>query len=338
MTAAFATLHQLIVGFQASEVIYVVTKFKFADHLQNGPKSGEELAHLANTHAENTGRVMRAAACLGIFTRDHESLKYSLNDVSRMLLDGPSSLRYGVLHSCEEKTTRAWMRLDKAVETGANAFTEAFGVGSWEYLQAHPESSDNFNRAMTAFSSLFPIAQTLTSTYGFQDAKRIVDIGGGHGILTTQILRLNPHLQGTSFDLPHVIEEARAQKSVNYNDVEARFEFAAGSFFESVPSGGDVYTIKSIIHDWDDAKAIEILRNVRNAMPDHGKVIVLELILKETGDLRGSMMDLHMMVMLSAKERTEEEFKKLFDLAGLRMTRVIPLTPSFVCAIEAVKK
>jgi hypothetical protein len=339
MAAAFGSLQQLMQGYQVTQILYVVAKFRFADILKDGPKSGEEVAQIAKTHPINTNRVLRAAAGLDIISRDPVSLKYGLTDVSRLILDsGPGSMRHMVLHLGEDYCVRGWSKLDSAVESGAFAFKEANGVDYWENLKLHPDSADNFNNAMTAISTNMPLAQPLTEVYGLKEAKQVVDVGGGQGMLLTSILRLNPHLHGSSFDLPNVIEDAKAKKLVDYSDLVTRFEYASGSFFESVPAGGDIYFLKAIIHDWEDSKAIDILKTIKKSLPDHGKVVLLETILKETGYLHGTLMDLHMMVLGNAKERTEEEFSQLFAAAGLKLSRVVPLPPSFFYAIEAVKQ
>jgi len=324
-------------GFQASEILYVIAKFNFASFLQDGPKSGEELAALAKTKEEHTGRLLRAAAALGIFNRDPESLKYSLTDVSSLLLDGPKSMRNPVLHLCEPQTVKAWLHLDKTIQDGTSCYKEELGVGCFEYYAQNAESSDRFNKAMNAFSASMPVAQALHTQYGFKEVKHVVDVGGGQGILLINLLRLNPHLSGTTFDLQHVIEDAKAKKAVNYSDVESRFSYAAGSFFDSVPTGGDIYTIKSVICDWGDSKAIEILKTVRNALPENGKVVVVDRIVRETDDAMGAIFDIHMLVMLDSKGRNENEFRHIFEAAGLRLTRFIPLPPTSFYAIEGEK-
>eukprot|EP00026_Physarum_polycephalum_P012046 Phypoly_transcript_12312.p1 GENE.Phypoly_transcript_12312~~Phypoly_transcript_12312.p1 ORF type:complete len:342 (+),score=44.39 Phypoly_transcript_12312:86-1111(+) len=338
MANPISYFYELIAGYQASQVLYVVAKFQFAEFLKDGPKSGEEVAKLANTSEEHTCRLLRAASGLGIFARDTESLKYSLNDLSSALLEGPASLRYSALSLGGAYVQQGWLNLEKTVEGGVNGFKEAHGVSFFDYLKAHPDASNIFNRAMTGFSTAISPAHALSTQYGFSDVQHLVDIGGGHGFLTVEILRANPHLRGTNFDLPHVIDEAKEKKPEHWEAVKSRFEYASGNFFESVPHGADVYLLKSIIHDWEEAKAIQILKTLRSALPDHGKIVLVEQILKETGDVAGALLDLHMMVILNSRERTEAEYRKLLDKAELTLSRVVALSPGVYSAIEAVKK
>jgi hypothetical protein len=304
---------QLVTGYQATQILFVVAKHSFADILKDGPKTGEEVAQIAKTDPVNTNRVLRAAASVNVFSRDPVSLKYDLTDISRALIDGPGSYRYVVLHLGGELCFKGWSHLDTALVTGETPFKAATGGDYWTALQANPVSADRFNRAMTTFSGTLPITKVITELGIFKDTKHLTDVGGGQGVLLVSILRQNPHLRGTNFDLPSVVEDAKSKNLVDHSDVASRFEYASGSFFEAVPAA-DAYVLKSIIHDWEDAKAIEILKTIRKSLPDHGKVVLIEMVLKETGQPQTAFLDVHMMVLLNAKERTEEEFAKSLKL------------------------
>ena len=150
----------------------------------------------------------------------------------------------------------------------------------------------------------------------------MVDIGGGHGSFLATVLSSNRALQGVLFDRPHVIEEARKGFSQN-PELTARCEFVGGDFFESVPEGGHAYVLKRVIHDWEDGSAIAILRNCCEGMTPNGRVLVVEILIPP-GNTRsfGKLLDLHMMAITGGLERTEEEYRELFDRAGLSLTRV----------------
>ena len=152
--------------------------------------------------------------------------------------------------------------------------------------------------------------------------------------MLTAILEANPSLRGVLFDLPQVIDGARA--NVATTAAADRVEFATGDFFVSVPAGGDAYLMKHIIHDWDDERALTILRNIKQAMNAGGRVLLVESVIAEgnTHDF-GMLMDIEMLVSPGGKERTLKEYEELFAQAGLRMTRILP-TKSAYCIIEAV--
>jgi len=143
---------------------------------------------------------------------------------------------------------------------------------------------------------------------------------------------------GTVFDLEPVVEDAKKRFAETYADVLPRLTFTTGSFFEKVPEGADLYSLKNVIHDWSDTKAIEILKVVHKAMPAHGKVIVIDMVLSETS-LRNCQLDMHMMVACDAKERTEDQFRALFDAAGFKLTRIIPpATPVAYWSVLEIQK
>lgn len=338
MASPLHSLMQVVFGYQASEILYTVTRLGLAVHLKSGPKTGEEIAALAHTHPENTTRLLRAAASLGLFDRDPSTLAFSLNPLSDLFVgDEPSSLKWVILHNCSPYTINPWQNLDKAVQDGSYPHKEAHGTDCFGFYAKNPAASTEFNNAMTSLSTHFPVASALTTHYSFKDHKHVIDIGGGHGALLSLILRSYPHLQGTAFDLPHVIEDAKGKTATSFSDIASRFSFSPGSFFDTIPSGGDVYTLKYIVHDWDDEKSIEILKNIAKVLPANGKVILLETLLRETGDTHGSMLDLHMLVLNNAKERTEAQFQHLFKSAGLKIVQFLPLPPSTVHAIIGEK-
>jgi len=328
-------------GYQDSQILFTVVKYKFAEFLKDGPKSGEQLAALAHTHEDHTSRLLRAAAALGIFSRDPQSLLYSLNDLSKVLAsEEPASPRWLIEHMCTPSSTQSWSNLDKTVQSGIYAHELAFGKHFFESLSENLDLSVVFNKAMTFHTALHPFKGMFAKHYDFSRAKHVVDVGGGHGNLLTEILLAHPHLIGTNYDLPGVIEEAKTHKPVDFGAVESRFTYASGSFFESVPSGGDLYVLKFITHDWEAEKAIQILKNVRKVIPEHGKLVLIERVVKEVDDYAGPALDLHMMVLFNSRERTEAEYHQLFNAAGFKINSFLPLPSmpaTFVFAIEGEK-
>jgi len=332
-------------AYQRSQVLFLVTKLGIPDLLKDGPKSGEDLAsqlQAAGTVAngEYVRRLMRAAAALGILHRaDAPSLLYSLNEVSQLLLDGPTSMKWAVLHLSNPAATQYWSSLEKTIVEGSPAFPQ--GLSYFQFLEKSPQHNEWFNNAMTTFSSQIDMGPFLAERYSdaLDHAKTIVDVGGGEGVLAAQILRAKPHLKGIIFDMPHVVEKDKEKITHIYSDLDrSRITFVGGNFFEKVPSGGDIYFLKSIIHDWNDEKSVEILSKIREELSPEGRVAVLDRNVKEVGDVVASFMDLHMLAVLGAKERNEKEFQHIFERAGLQLTRIIELKPSPYSLVEGKRK
>src|SRR5262249_29958263 len=155
-------------------------------------------------------------------------------------------------------------------------------------------------------------------TYDFAWASKIVDVGGAHGALLAAMLRKQPEAAGVLFDLPHVTPGAK--QAIEKLGLAAQVEVVSGDFFKSVPTGGDLYLLKHILHDWDDAHAVAILKTVRAAMTPTSRVLVVEFALPEGPEPSPAhLMDLNMLVMLEGRERTVAEYGALFERAGLKL-------------------
>jgi SAM-dependent methyltransferase len=201
----------------------------------------------------------------------------------------------------------------------------------FQYLADHPESAATFNAAMTGWSA--QVASAVVEAYDFSDCRTVVDVGGGHGTLLGAILAAHAHLRGILFDLPHVA--ASAAPFLVAAGVADRCETIAGDFFEALPSG-DTYILAQILHDWDDERSQRILQNCRSAMAPAGRLLIVELVLPPGNEPSlGKLLDLHMLVLLTGRERTEAEYRDLLGSAGFRLTRVIP-TRSGASVVEAV--
>jgi hypothetical protein len=177
--------------------------------------------------------------------------------------------------------------------------------------------------------------EAILAGYDFAGIKTLVDIGGGHGGLITSILSRHPQMRGILFDSPPVIEGAGAL--VSKSDAADRCELIAGNFFEAVPDGADAHILKWIIHDWDDEKSTAILKNCHRALPENGKLILVEAVIPAGIEPHFSkFIDLNMLVMTGGRERTETEFRDLYTRSGFNLTRIIP-TESPFSVIEGVR-
>jgi hypothetical protein len=145
------------------------------------------------------------------------------------------------------------------------------------YMSEHPKEAELFNRAMAAVSAM--LSGPVIAAYDFSQFRCIADFGGGTGRQLADILRAHPALSGILFDLPHVIEEARPV--LTSRGVSDRCGLETGSFFDAVPRGADAYILKHILHDWDDERAAQILASCRKAVPDDGRLLIIERVMPE---------------------------------------------------------
>ena len=312
---------QIISGFWISRAVYVIAKLGIPDLLKSGPKTAEELASATKMHAPSLYRILRALASVGVVTSE-EGKRFALTPLSETLVTGaPGSLRWFAVSELGQEHYPAWGNLMHSVKTGEIAFDNFFGVDIWKYFQQNPEDGAVFNDSMSSVTAA--TNEAITSLYDFSRFKKLVDVGGGHGGLITSILKSNPQLKGILFDAPEVIEGAGAR--IEAAGVADRCETVAGDFFKAVPEGGDAYIMKWIIHDWDDERAIRILKNCRNQMPSNGRIILVDCVVPETDEPHFSkFIDLNMLVMTGGKERTAKEFEELLAAAGFKLLRVIP--------------
>jgi hypothetical protein len=323
-------LRELINGYQVSQAIHVAATLGLADLLADGPRSADELAAQTNTHAPSLYRLMRALAAAGVFHEDDER-RFSMTDVGGHLRsDASGSQRGWAAFIGRPYQFATWSHMLHSIRTGENAFEHVHGTGAWEYRSEHPEESAIFDAAMTSVTRRTNDA--VLAAYDFGVFETIVDVGGSRGVLLAALLKRFPAMQGVLFDLPHVV--AGADEVLEHAGVAERCRVVAGSFFDGVPDGGDAYVLKAIIHDWDDERATEILRACRQAMHAEAKLLVLERIVAPPNEgSDGKFSDLNMLVSLSGRERTEDEFESLFAAGGFRLDRVVR-SESHVAVIE----
>ena len=324
---------QMATGYWVSKAIYVAARLGVADLLSEGPKTVEQLAAGCGAHAPTLRRLLRSLAGVGIFREDGEG-RYELTPAAEFLrADAPGSQRGFVLHVGETPSWQAWDGLLESVRTGESAFKRVHGEEVFPYYAAHPESNEPFNAAMVELSNV--VSAAVVEAYDFSRFRRIADVGGGHGALLAAILKATPAARGVVCDQAEVVAGARA--TMEAAGVAGRCDYAGVDFFESVPEGADAHVLKWIIHDWDDERALKILRNCHRALADGGRLLLVEAVVPEGNEPSFSkLMDLQMLIMTGGRERTAAEYRALLARAGFEMTGVIP-TKSPVSIVEAVK-
>ena len=315
-------MRNLLMGFVVSRALQVAAELGLADALANGPRDRDALAREVGAHADTMDRLMRTLASFGVFDRLPDGRFANTPHSEFLRSDTPGSMRALACMYGAPPLWQAWIGLEHSVRSGEPAFAHIHGSPVFEYLAAHPDSARRFDEGMVAASRLMNAA--IVEAYHWNQFGTLVDIAGGVGSTLAAILGANPGIEGVLFDMPHVIE--RGQDYLAQQGVAARCRTEAGSFFDAIPSGGDAYFLKHIIHDWGDEDCVRILRKCKAAMPDHAKLLVCEKVMPPGNDPSVTkIMDMVMLVLTDGgRERTELEFRELFARADLRLARVWP--------------
>lgn len=314
---------QLVNGYQVTQALHVAVTLRIPDRVGGGARSSDELAEATGTNAAALYRLLRALAAIGVF-EERPGRCFAATPISELLrLDRPFSFGGYAAYVGRACNFAAWAQLLESVRTGETGYA-TLGHGSlWQHHAAHPEDHASFDAAMTSLSRL----QTglLLRAYDFGRFRRIADIGGGRGALLAGILEKHPACEGVLLDQPQVV--AGAEENLRAAGVAERCRVVAGSFFDAAPVA-DAYVLKSILHDWYDAPASEILRAIRKAAPAHARLLVIEQLVGPPNEgAPAKWMDLAMLVSAGGRERTREEFAELFASAGFSLTAVHPAGP-----------
>ena len=327
-----AALRQLIMGFRSSQMIYVAAKLELADRLDQCPRTAADLAVDVGAEPRALYRLMRALASIGIFA-EGEGQTFALTPAARLLQrNATGSLRSSALVYGDDVFWSTYGRMFHSVQTGKPAFDHCHGEPLFPYLQTHPEAASLFHEAMSGFSEQESAA--ILAAYDFSGFSDVVDIGGGRGALVAALLTTCSHLRAVILDLEPAARGAT--QLLSEAGLTGRATFTAGDFFSAIPDGGDVYLMKSVLHNWNDAAAVRILRNCRTAMAKHARLIVIERVIPAvTGPSEAILFDINMLVVLGGQERTEKEYDELFRAADLKLVRIIP-TRSHLSLIEGV--
>ena len=319
----------MISGYWISQAIYVAAKLRSADQLSQGPQTLTRLAGTTQSHRPSLYRLLRALASVGIFM-EQEDGRFALTPMSESLRSDVPGSQWAMAVMMGEEHYRAWGDLLYSVQTGEIAFDRVFGKPIFEHLSEHLDSASIFDKAMTSVHG--SETNPMVDAYDFSDVEIMADIGGGNGSVIAAVLNRYPNMRGILFDMPHVI--ARAKPSLESAGVIQRCQTLSGNFFESVPIRADACLMRHIIHDWDDAKAVTILRNCHKALNANGRVLIVESVI-EPGNAPSfaKLLDLTMMVLPGGKERTAEEYRVLLEASGFTLARIVP-TDASVSIIE----
>jgi len=324
-------LHRLVTGYQVSQAVHVAATLGLSDLLADGPRSVAKLAEASGADAPSLARLMRALTEVGLYVSvgDGSYANTELGDAFRA--DAPRSVAGWARYVGRPWHWQAYASLEHSIRTGEDAFSTVHGESLWDYLSEHPDAQQDFDHAMSALSRA--VAMDVVEAYDFGRFATVVDVGGGRGMLLAAVLRRYPSVDGVLFDQPDVV--AGAPPVLSAAGVSQRCRVVGGSFFVSIPDGADAYLLKFVIHDWQDAESVAILRTCRRSMPAHGRLLLVEQLLDESPDpVRTALSDLTMLVMAGGQERTTEQYRSLLAAAGFDLVRTVPSGTS-VSIIEA---
>ncbi|NEQ64993.1 MAG: methyltransferase [Symploca sp. SIO2D2] len=319
-------------GFLSFQAIYATVKLGLIEQLSSEAKTCQELATELAIDEKILLHLIRWLTENG-FLELQEDGKYKPTPLSSQLqFNTPDSL-CGIILSFVELIFPAYNQLMYSLKTGKPGFEGAFQVGIYEYLSKNPEAGLNFNMWME--ESTREIIIPVLNLYDFSNIEKMVDVGGNTGKVTAAILKNNPNLQAILFDLEYPIQGAKnVLESAN---VSERCQTIVGDFFKSVPSGGDLYLLSRVLFNWDDAHAIEILKNVRAAMGETSKLLIFDLLLPSHGKAELELMaSLNLFVLFGNLLRTEEEYYELLTKAGFQSPKLIKIARSQFNFIEAI--
>lgn len=327
-------LLDLIFSHRITAAISVATKLGVADGLASGPKTCAALAAICDAHEPSLRRLLMALVTIGICRRvEHERFELTALGAPLAANADPSLKAWAIFEG--EMLWKSWGGLIDSIRSGKTRTELAGGSDSFQAMARDPEAVDIFNAAMISLTRL--VARDVLAGYDFTGTDRIMDVGGGNGELLVAILKAYPAIKGVVLDLAQCEAGARALSAEA--GVAPRATFVAGNFFREVPTGADMIVLKSIVHDWDDARSAIIVNNCRNALPKAGRLLVIERRVSAEPnataiDRSYALSDLNMLRGPGGRERTEHEYRALLAAAGFSINRVLPA--GRFCVIEAV--
>lgn len=322
---------QMFGGSWITQGLWVAAELGIADILAAGPRTVEELAEETRAHSGALYRLLRALASVGIFAQDTQ-LRFSLTPLADLLRTDAIYSQRAIATMMGEEFHAAWGELLHSVRTGEPGFKKRFGMPFFQYMTEHPDRHSIYDAAMTGVHG--GETEPMLEAYDFGSFKTVADIGGGNGLVLAAILKRHPAIRGILFDMPSVADRARS--TILSSGLADRIRIEGGDFFSSIPADADAYVLRHIIHDWEDTEAITILRQCRKVMAPGGKILVVEMVLPPGNEPSfGKWLDL-MMMLVAGRERTKEEYSRLYSAAGLKMTGVIK-TNSDVSIVEGIR-
>jgi O-methyltransferase domain len=329
-----ASLHkkmlQLLSSLWVTRAVGTFARLGLADVMAEGVEDHAAIAAARGLVPGRVYRLLRALSTVGVVSEPARG-RFVLTPLGHLLsADSPDTTRTTAIY-LNDYFADMWMHLDDALAGKVTGFQALKGQPFFDWLGEHPDEAKRFNRMM--FEVHGPETPAIVAAYDFSRFEHIVDIGGGNGALLSAILAAYPGRRATLFDMAEAIAAAKRGEGGPLPDVT----FVAGDVFATAPVDGDAYLIRHLLHDYEDDECLRILGHVRRAMRKDARVLVLEAPLpSDDSPGPGRWLDLQVMVLCGGRERTVEEYGRLFDQVGLRLSRTIPTRHPAMTVVEAV--
>lgn len=320
-------------GFMITQVVVAAARLGILRAIFERPRTTAELASIAEMHTHQIARLLAALEGIGVAVRDRVDHveRWSLYDAAR-LSDGASIesvLAYAEL--IDTVHYPAWSRFTEALRSDESAIQLTFEKSLWQIMDTESTISKSFASMMRNNND--KSARRLFELYEFPDRGIVVDVGAGDGTFACQLLARKPSLTATAVESASQLEHC--QDTVDEHGLQDRCTCVAGDFLRSVPAGGDVYILRSVLHNWRDREAVNILENCASAMARNGKLLVIERVKAAGQSSPGeALRDLTMLALFGSQDRNFEQYAQLLHSAGLRVVdhRPDPHGPSVIAA------
>lgn len=312
-------IKNMLFAYYDTQCLYAVSKLKIAEWLEAGKKSSYELATLAQCDEEKLYRIMRFLSAKGLFDEGPERI-FSLNKESQYLLSS------GHLHHFIELHSKYFYQSANCILESLSSFLTPFAIyydnAAWQFFEKNPQAGQTYHLAMHELSEYY--GKLAVTQYDFSVYKTIIDVGGGLGSFLVNILKAYPIATGINMDLPSL--QADAEAYFKREGVSSRCHYIGGDFFTVIPTGGDLYLLKAILHGKNDEQALNILNNVKKVLTPSGKILLIErMITPQNHFLDACVNDVNMLNVTHGAVRTFEEYKNLFTACHFEMTMIKPL-------------
>ncbi|MFG3258836.1 methyltransferase [Streptomyces sp. NPDC048172] len=331
---------RLLAGFQYAQAAFAVARLGLAGHLMGGPLPVPELARRSGTDPVRLRQLLRVLAGEDVFVL-LDGDRVDLGPLGPAFAPDTASSAYELALTWADTLYAPYAELHRTLRDGVPAPEHHYGKPMFDWFADHPEQAARFSASMR--EGLRTVRYGVPTSLDLGGIRSVVDVGGADGTLLARLAGLYPELTGVVFDLPHVVAEAGPLLASH--GLGARFTTAGGDFFvaDDLPSGADCYLLSYVLHDWSDVDAERILRAVRTAGGDGARLRLVELVLPDWPEHPlppfAATMDLTMLGMLAAGERTARDWERMLAATGFRLDRVTPTsTPLAVVEATATKE
>ncbi len=310
-------IKKMLFAYYETQCLYAVSQLKIADHLKSNKKSISELAVLTACDENKLYRLLRFVSAKGLFDELPERI-FSLNDESHFLLSSTAGNLNHFIHLHSDYFYQAASEISNSLQSELSAFEVKFGKPAWRLFEEDQQLGHLYHSAMQDLSDYY--GKLAVKRYDFSSYRTIIDVGGGLGSFLVNILKENRLAKGINFDLPILQQEAEIY--FKKENLVTRLQYIAGSFFEFIPTGGELYVFKAIFHGKTDEQALLILNNTKKVLPKNGKILLVERMITSDSDfVEGCVNDMNMLTVTRGVVRTFEEYHALFSASGFIITK-----------------